>query len=403
MSSTKNIPSSVISPQQSATKNVSQQEFAPLIPKGFNGKIILMIVPKHNGVLYHRLTAPLNHLQRNNPDDYFIVEVEDLDYAVATYPDLLENVDVAYFSRTISYFQKIERVVAMLHKFGVRVIVDTDDTWRLDGTHSLFRMWKKGKTADGNFFDTWKQSLVYADDVVVTNEQLKEQCLKLNDNVHIVPNALDTDIKQLKIAKTNDANNKVMFGYLGSPTHERDVKPLGRAFNILYHGNDTKDKFGVVLGGDMREKHGNKDTLGVRAFNNYMKVFNGDSSKIYPNFETFPYMPVESYMTFYNSINVSLIPLAKSEFNMYKSELKMIEAAAMGCLIVVSDVMPYSPFIDENMCVRVGKDKHWPKVMKDIVLNPNEYFPRIIAASNWFNENRTMDVVNEKRKAIIND
>jgi hypothetical protein len=92
---------------------------------------------------------------------------------------------------------------------------------------------------------------------------------------------------------------------------------------------------------------------------------------------------------------------------MYKSELKMIEAASMGCLMMVSDVMPYSPFLNEDIAV-VVKDDHkpekvWRKAMVDLIENPDEYLPRIVNAMKWFNDNYKLEDVNELRKDIIDN
>ena len=47
------------------------------------------------------------------------------------------------------------------------------------------------------------------------------------------------------------------------------------------------------------------------------------------------------YMNSYNEIDVLLVPLLDNEFNACKSELKFVEAAAMGKPVICSDVNPY--------------------------------------------------------------
>lgn len=403
-----------VQPKEGATK--SPKNFAEVIPEGFNGTVILSVYMKLNGVAYHRVAAPLHHLERNYPDKYFVVHVDDLDMAIATYEDMLMYVDVAYITRTISQYRKQQSMVDMLHKNGVAVIVDNDDYWNIGPTHIMHKMWSKdhlydrkgNMLSDGNSLTKWKASLMAADAVITTNSQLMEKTLKFNENVYVVPNALDSSDRQMNVLKTPEAANKVVFGYLGSPTHKRDVSVLGYAFNRLYN-SDLKDRFSVVLGGDMRNTQENIEaggkTLGSLTFESYVKTFNGDSKSEHSNFSTYPYSPVTTYMQFYNFINVSLVPLERSEFNMYKSELKMIEAAAMGCLCVCSNTLPYSEFYGDDFAVFVDDGykghKQWDKVLRDIVERPEDYFAKVVKAREWYLENRTLDVVNEKRKQVI--
>lgn len=417
------IQSTVQSPQQSAIKDAKQQELAPLLPQGFGGKIILMVVPKESGVHHHRIIEPLDLLMEKYPDEYFVIRVDDLDFAIGTYSDLLTYVDIVYCSRFISHYRTQKSMVDLLHKNGVAVIVDTDDSWDIDATHVMHQAWSRdvhrdrngNVVSDGNTMKKWKESVIVADIVIVTNEQLKEKASRLNDNVHIVRNALNHKRTDMTIVKHPDANDKIVFGYLGSPTHQRDVQRLGLGFNALY--SQYKDRFNVVLGGDMRKKKETQELMktlkrgqtivGVEVFNKYVRTFNGGSHTEHSNFSTFPYTDVNAYMAYYNMINVSLVPLEKSNFNMYKSELKMIEAASMGCLMMVSDVMPYSPFLNNDIAV-VVKDDHkpekvWKKAMVDLIENPDEYLPRIVNAMKWFNDNYKLEDVNELRKEIIDN
>lgn len=413
--------SSVPLPQQNAIESAKQMEFAPLIPESFKGKIILMVIPKESGVHHHRLIEPLELLMNTYPDEYFVVSVQDLDFAISTYPDLLTYVDVVYCSRFISHYRTQKSMVDLLHANGVSVIVDTDDSWDIDATHVMHQAWsrdlfkdKDGNiVSDGNTLKKWKESVIVADVVIVTNEQLKQKAQRLNDNVYVVGNALNDARKDMVIAKHPDTENKIVFGYLGSPTHQRDVKRLELGFNFLY--NRHKDKFNVVLGGDVRKSAKTKEMMsklkkgqtivGVEVFKKYVRAFNGGSQSEHDNFSTMPYYDVNTYMSYYNLINVSLVPLEKSNFNMYKSELKMIEAASMGCLMMVSDTMPYSPFLNDDIAV-VVKDSHkpekaWKKALVNVVENPDEYLPRIVKAMQWYNDNYKLSDVNEKRRQII--
>ena len=61
---------------------------------------------------------------------------------------------------------------------------------------------------------------------------------------------------------------------------------------------------------------------------------------------------IMSYCTHYNDIDVLLVPLDSNVFNLYKSELKLIEAGMLNKAVIVSDYGPYKigteNFIDKN-------------------------------------------------------
>lgn len=396
----------VIPTLSSVMKDVKQKTFAQHLPKDFKGKAILTVVPKLNGVYWHRVVSPLEHIAANNPDEYHIFQVPSLEAFLYEYPDALQYISLIYVSRGFAMFTSHKQLKRTISKSGVPIVVDNDDYWDVGSTHVMHKVWKHQKTHDGTFVDSWKAAIEVADEVVVTNEQLASKCRLLNSNVTVIRNAIDNSLPYAVLNKTNSARSFPVFGYLGSVTHERDIRPLRGALNMLYNQNETKERFAVLLGGDVRDKHKDviekfgRDTIGNEAFSKYITIFS-DRNEYRENFGTMPYMDARAYLQFYNHVNISLIPLEVNNFNQYKSELKLIEASAMGCLSIVSDVMPYSPFINDDLFIRVKRDKDWHKVMKDVVVNFQSYVPMIERSYNWFLQNYTMDVVNVERKKLI--
>ena len=91
-----------------------------------------------------------------------------------------------------------------------------------------------------------------------------------------------------------------------------------------------------------------------------------------------------SYCTHYNDIDVLLVPLDSNVFNLYKSELKLIEAGMLNKAVIVSDYGPYKigteSFIDKNSkivpngnCILIDNsksDEEWAIAIELLVNNP---------------------------------
>jgi hypothetical protein len=91
-------------------------------------------------------------------------------------------------------------------------------------------------------------------------------------------------------------------------------------------------------------------------------------------FVTAPEHRPSKYGKMYSEIDICLAPLTHDKFNRYKSELKIVEAAAYNLPILCSRVEPYTNhksnlgvfFVDNNDWVtpleRLIKSKKWDKV-----------------------------------------
>jgi hypothetical protein len=86
------------------------------------------------------------------------------------------------------------------------------------------------------------------------------------------------------------------------------------------------------------------------------------------SFMTFPATDVLNYGTFYDNINISLIPLRDNRFNSMKSNLKMLEAGFKKKSVIVSHVNPYIGLIEHSWnCLSVKHKNDWYKNMKALI------------------------------------
>jgi glycosyltransferase involved in cell wall biosynthesis len=71
----------------------------------------------------------------------------------------------------------------------------------------------------------------------------------------------------------------------------------------------------------------------------------------------------------YNFVDVALAPLKETTFNKCKSELKIIEAAAMGKALIASDVYPYNEILrhgENALVVKESRKRDWYKAIKTL-------------------------------------
>jgi len=121
----------------------------------------------------------------------------------------------------------------------------------------------------------------------------------------------------------------------------------------------------------------------------YLLEYN--SLKSYPDQENQPYMrcwtkSVSTYGTHYNDIDVLLVPLVSNEFNNYKSQLKVVEAAFHKKNVIASKFGPYTidlksaylkgGIIDEtgnSLLIENTKNpaKDWVRAIKLLLNNPD--------------------------------
>lgn len=224
--------------------------------------------------------------------------------------------------------------------YGRRLILDLDDYWELDPSNPFKKKWDQTGLRD-SIVHNIKRAMA----VLVTNEQLADKVLPLNRSVHVVPNALPFDSGQF--TRTEPDFSKLV--YAGGLSHQKDIEMLD-GLDVTYFGG---------LKGSM----------------------------------TFP---LEWYMTAYDGMGVSLVPLEASTFNSCKSNLKVLEAGAKGLACMCSNVLPYSNARDKGK-VLLTEDFRWDLGL----LSEGELRDSAEALAEHVREHYHLDRVNKMRKEIL--
>jgi glycosyltransferase involved in cell wall biosynthesis len=192
------------------------------------------------GVFYYRTQLPAVELDKNHSSDFEVDVRQEIDWNDDEY---LKSLDIIHFHRTLIHDDsQMERLVAKLKSFGITLVMDIDDFWRLQPTHPLYYMSLKENLAEKTI-----STLKLADYVTTTTKFLANEIRKHNPNVMIFENAINPEESQWKPKKKE--SEFVRFGYLAGSSHMHDIEMLRGATNLLRSNLETKDKFKIFLCG----------------------------------------------------------------------------------------------------------------------------------------------------------
>jgi glycosyltransferase involved in cell wall biosynthesis len=258
---------------------------------------ILSYIKGLDGSSYHRVYMPNNLL----------------DAEVRTVANISEDdvrwCDVLHYNRHTKLSARF--LDGLRKKYGFKIIVDTDDWWEVNPDHPLYEWWRRS-----NVSLQIREHLMMADAVTVTHKDLAD--IIPNSNVYIIPNAIDYGHGQFKFTK-REFSRKLLYAStvmnysntgIISNTHKK-LSDLGVEYVIAGHHESpfyeplVKNLTGGVIPYSFRPWKGSEE---------YMSEYDGD---------------------------IGILPSKNTKFNRMKSNLKVLEFAALKMPAVVSYVDPY--------------------------------------------------------------
>lgn len=363
----------------------------------------ILVAPGDNaGSGKYRCIDPHIKLQQNHSSDFFVEINMNIDFNNIEY---LKQFNAIFLHRVPQHhYHDAVQIITNLKKLGLKVIIDTDDYWHLDPSHGLYEQVKKeGIPA------IMVNCLKMADLVTVPTHILANEVKQFNKNVVVLANAIDPQEEQFKPKPTE--SDKVRIGWLGGSSHIKDIEllknlsQLGDKTQFVLCGFDTRGSVREMdpNTGEIRERQMQPtetvwfvyellltDSLkSLQEHPEYIKHLmqftedpNFDDSKM--SYKRVWTKSINQYAKNYNLFDVSLAPLVDSKFNMYKSQLKVIEAGFQKKALIASNYGPYT--IDLISVVNKGgsinpngnallvdpnkNHKNWVKYAKMLIDNP---------------------------------
>ncbi len=194
-----------------------------------------------------------------------------------------------------------------------------DDLWSIERDNPGFDYY----TSNG-VGEYAKKAVRLADAVTVSTEPLADVVRKLNPNVSVVPNSIPAKyLNEAAYPYTLGTLDKpFVMGWSGSATHVNDFRMCAGAINtfmrfnphtrMVFFGTDYSE----LLEPDVRDR-----------------CLQAPWTKSVPG-----YLDLLSAA----QIDVMLAPLAPSKFNESKSNLRLLESAALGIPVIATDWGPYA-------------------------------------------------------------
>jgi glycosyltransferase involved in cell wall biosynthesis len=332
---------------------------------------ILVLFDGISGVSFHRLYTPYARLQLDYEDVTVDISQNQNEWADLPY----EKYDCVVFNRWLGKLQY--NILPILAKKKVPFICDNDDYWvipRHNPAYQFYRAYLKNGVKD---------AIYYADAIQVTTEQLKHQCVEINPKVHIVPNCIDPIQHQWRQVVPHPPT----IGWLGGISHLEDLKLLSGQIKPIC------EKYGYRF--LMCGFHEN-----VKIWAEMEKAITGESRRNRPDwFHTREGTRADIYGMYYAEMDIALAPLTKSKFNRYKSELKILEAAAYKLPIVCSAVEPYTNH-RSNLGVFFVENNDWTTPLTKLIESGKSKQIGEIN-HNYCNEHHDIKKVNETRYNLL--
>jgi len=297
---------------------------------------LLMFPGDMAGCCHYRLLIPMYGLLKANKCECKLT--------MRMYPGQLSwNPNAVVFSR--QHKEDVQKEIDEWKTTNSRLIYDVDD--------NLFNL-HPSNPGQKSFQKVKKQlinTIQKCDVLTVSTEPLRERYSKIHDNIRILPNQIIPQYAQLKVPNDTD---KIRIGWAGTNTH---VSDFGEAINAMY---------------DLANKY---DNIKFVFFGYYPKGI--DSFLKEDQFEFHDFVDISKYhlKLAMLKLDIGIAPLLDNEFNMGKSNLKILEYGLFKVPTVASPVYPYKTTIKDNtdgIIVNKNKRKNWKKALENLIVNEDE-------------------------------
>ncbi len=263
------------------------------------------------------------------------------------FTDLPEDIDIYIVQRTAFDDEKIAgEFIKALRLLNKVLIVDNDDAFEvIDASHPESNI---------NLDRTLALQLLLkeADQIWLSTRVLKDTASKLNRQSVLIPNTLDDRLwrnPNTKKIKSSNSKKPLHMLYMGTGTHDADIKLLMPALDQVAHKYPSSFKLTVIgVASELPERQWIK-RLHVRR-----------SMTLYPNF-------VKWFLK-KGPFDIGLSPLVDNKFNDSKSDIKCLDYIAAGILPVVSDTSAYASNDLNKFIIRVqNSTQAWEFVLSELI------------------------------------
>lgn len=366
-------------------------------------KIKILVCPSdHNGVGYYRSIWPHQYIQEHYGDEFDIDIMYMNDFPKEDIVGFLQKYDIIVYHKQ---FDKGCKVIDLINFLNIPTVMDIDDNFVLGHDHPLYLTSTKEKWAEKVVYHIRKSTCITTTTPIFANVIKKH-----NKNVHVLPNAIDPEMKQF--VQKKKPSNRIRFGLVCGSAHLNDIKLMNGLTSLQ---KDIMDKLQYCLCGFNNKGRltlwdrntGQSTTRDIApsesVWARYEEILTDNYTKVSPEhrawllryessddpfendmFRRFYTKDINEYAKHYENVDVLLAPLKENDFNMTKSQLKAEECAFTDTAIIASKFGPYTidlvPYIDKGgtinpngnaLLVEPSKNhKQWTRYVTYVVEHP---------------------------------
>jgi glycosyltransferase involved in cell wall biosynthesis len=280
------------------------------------------------------------HLRTEN--SIFVFQVHSLEV------DLLKDQNIVIVQRLSS--QQNYEAIQLFKKMNLKIIYDLDDDlWSVpifNPAYKIMKQWLPGFEICAKMADVITVSTEHLR--VMVRNALGKHCPR----VEVIENAVDFDwFRPVSEKYRKKRDGKVVLGWAGTDTHSGDVE---KVFSLIPQLLRDYPELEFEVVGEKLPKE--LEEFGDRARQRY-------------------FVPIAEFAANWASWqwDIALAPVASNTFNLSKSNIKMIEAAAMKIPCVASCYGEYKKFANNSRILRVAAQaeslREWQFRIQDLVDN----------------------------------
>jgi glycosyltransferase involved in cell wall biosynthesis len=270
----------------------------------------------------------------------------DVRFRAVNVQDLISGRDTAEYDaiivqRDIVDAADVDAFVTLCRERGIPIIAELDDDLLSD--HARERLTANGY--DPRALDALQTVVSEADLVTVSTDVMAERVAPYAARVEVVANELDARLWGDSVPERStddeptDPAAPVRVVYIGSRTHGHDLELLRPVFDGLRTADGREVRLSVVgVSDDDAEWF---DRVPIPA-----------SATAYPRF-------VPWLRSMAADWKLGVAPLADTEFNEAKSDLKFLEYTLLGLPVVASDLPPYGGLTEHGLTVVPNDPQAW--------------------------------------------
>lgn len=266
--------------------------------------------PNPSASAHWRLEAPFKYLNRTGEFECRVIN-DRITEEIAQWADI-------YILQSVIDREGIALLYMYQQEYGKKIIVDADDYPKVE-KHNPYKIEHDISGAPAVI----KRTMEIADMITTTTPYLARKLKKINPNVVVLPNYMDMERWDLP-RLTNEAD-EVRVGWVGSITHEKDIKLIRKALiDLMLNRPQVK----LIFMGDLRFKD------------------------LFPGFNVECYLgvPFDAYPSKLRALrlDIGIAPLRDTEFNRCKSPIKTFEYGICGVPVIASKMGVYQAEIKED-------------------------------------------------------